>query len=62
MPREKETYRDTLADIVEFFNGRRLLTVSDVTRYLKINWRTAKKRYSFKNGYIAVTVLARELS
>ena len=62
MPREKEAYRDTLADILEFFSGKRLLTVSDVTRYSKLDWHTVKKRYSFNDGYISAMMLARELS
>lgn len=62
MPREKEAYRDTLADLIGFFNGKRLLTVSDVARYAKVDRRTVQKRYSFSNGYISATMLARELS
>ena len=62
MPREKEAYRDTFSDVLEFFNGKRLLTAADVARYAKIDRRTVQKRYSFNEGYISATVLARELS
>lgn len=33
MGREKAEYRDNLEDLLAYFAGRRLLTVSDVARY-----------------------------
>lgn len=35
MPREKENYREVLADIVEV-TGKRILGVYDVKKYLKV--------------------------
>ena len=34
MGREKPAYRDNLEDILEFTDGRRLLTLAEVARYL----------------------------
>lgn len=34
MARETETYRAELEQIIEYFNGKRILTVSDVSRYV----------------------------
>lgn len=62
MPREKESYRDTLADILEYFGGKRLLSVTDVSRYTQLNRRTVIKRYQFQDGYISAMVLARAMS
>ncbi|GKH50212.1 hypothetical protein CE91St46_13230 [Eubacteriales bacterium] len=62
MPREKESYRDTLEDILTFFSGKRLLTKKDVALYTGLNYRTVIKRFKFNQNTIAATVLARELS
>lgn len=62
MPREKEAYRDTLADILEFFKGKRMLRISEVVKYTGLHRNTVSKRYPFNDGYISATVLARELS
>lgn len=61
MPRELPAYRDNLQDILEFTNGRRILTVRDVKAYTGIaDTRTAKKRYPFdKNLTISAPTLAR---
>lgn len=59
--REKEGYRDVLADILEYTNGRRLLTVAETARYLGIDRRTAAKRYDIPPEGIAAPVLARRL-
>ena len=56
-------YRETLQDVLEFFDGRRLLTISDVRNYTGLrDDRTIKRRYPFKDGYISAPVLARCLS
>ena len=63
MPRERATYRDNLQDILEFFNGRRLLTVADVKTYTGLtDYRTLKKRFPFTKNTISAPVLARCLS
>ena len=58
--REKEGYRDVLADILEFTGGKRLLTASEAAAYCGIDRRTAIKRFGIKDG-IAAPVLARKL-
>lgn len=61
MPKEKDDYREILADILEFTNGKRLLSIRDVARYLSITPDTAAKRYGVtKNGIMAQS-LARKL-
>lgn len=62
MPREKPSYRDHMEILLNDFGGKRLLKLKDVAKYLGIDTRTAKKRYSFDNNYISIVVLARELS
>lgn len=54
-------YRDTLADILEFTGGRRLLTVEDVRQYTGLkHWKTITTRFPyFEDGKIVATVLAR---
>ena len=63
MSRERIGYRETLEDILDFFDGRRMLNLSDVKAYtgLKEN-RTLKSRFPFRNHYIAATTLAMCLS
>lgn len=55
---EKMMYRDTIAWLDELFEGKKLLTVSDVSRVFKIDRATAKNRYPFKNNFIEITRLA----
>lgn len=61
MPREKPEYRDNLEDLLAFFGGRRLLTKTDVAAYLKIDPRTASKRYGIGREGITAPTLARRL-
>lgn len=62
MAREKEAYRDTLEDILTFFDGKRVLRPFEVAKYTGLDPRTVRKRYPFKDGFIGAAVLARELS
>lgn len=63
MSRERFVYRDNLADILEFTDGRRLLTIADVKRYTGLtDYRTIKRRFPFDDGYISAATLARCLS
>lgn len=56
-------YRENLQDILEFSQGRRLLTISEVRRYTGLkDDRTIKRRYPFKDGYISAATLAKCLS
>lgn len=60
---EAFAYRENLQDILEFSQGRRLLTISEVRRYTGLkDDRTIKRRYPFKDGYISAATLARCLS
>jgi hypothetical protein len=63
MPREKETYRDNLELLLEFFPNKKILTVGDVSKFAGCDPRTAAKRYPFdKNRTISVATLARTMS
>lgn len=63
MPREKEAYRDNFEDLLNFFDGKRVLTITDVCNYTRHSYRWVKKRYPFtKQGDISVATLARALS
>lgn len=60
---EPLAYRDNLQDILDFSTGKRLLSVADVKRYTGLcDYRTIKKRFPFKDGYISAATLARCLS
>lgn len=63
MSRECTGYRETLADILEFTGGKRMLTVKDVKSYTGFaDDRTVKKRFPFTGSYLAATMLALCLS
>lgn len=63
MSRENFGYRENLQDILEFFNGKRLLTVADVKSYTGIaDTRTAKRRFPFHENAISAPTLAACLS
>lgn len=61
MSREKEGYRDILADILEFTGGKRELSMADVEKYLGTERRHIKKRYGITAGGIVAPLLARKL-
>lgn len=53
-------YREILQDVLEFSGGKRLLTIADVKNYTGLcDYRAIKKRFPFKDGYIAAPLLAR---
>lgn len=59
-------YRDALKDILEYFDGRRVLYPLEVSKYTGVDPRTALANYPFvrepgKKPYIAATTLARVL-
>jgi len=63
MPRERLGYRETLADIIEFSGGKRMLSVGEVKAYTGFkDERSLKSRYPFDRGYISATVLASYMS
>lgn len=63
MPREPLAYRDNLEDLLQFFSGRRMLTLKDVSRYTGRDYRWCKDRFGIdpKKG-ISVPTLARMLA
>jgi hypothetical protein len=63
MPREKESYRENLAMLMESFQDKKLLTAMDVSRWSGVDYRTIRKHY-FKGGkkYIALPELASKIS
>lgn len=59
MPRERTGYRENLQDILEYFGGKRLLTMGDVKNYTGLkDSRSVHKRFPFCNGYISAVTLA----
>lgn len=46
MPREKETFRLELEEILKFTGGRRVLTVTDVSNYTGQSRRVCRERYN----------------
>jgi len=60
--REKNGYREQLECILTYTNGRQLLSLKDVRGFTGIkDNRTLKKRYSFNNGFISASQLAKEM-
>lgn len=63
MPREKEAYRDNLERILAAYPGREVLTLQEVSRYLKKDPRSVKRIFPFKPGLgISVATMARYMS
>ena len=59
---EHPDYRNTLEDILAFSEGKRMLTMADVSRYTGItNYRTLHKRFSFQDAMISAPSLARQM-
>lgn len=60
--REKQGYREQLACILTFTEGKNLLSLKDVREFTGVkDNRTLKKRYSFENGYISASELAKQM-
>ena len=56
-------YRENLADLLEFFDGRRILSISDVCRYTGHDRRWVQKRLGVKpRAGVSVPTLARKLA
>lgn len=58
MGTEKVDYRETLVWLQEQFEGRVVVSVSEVTRKFRIGRNMALKRYPFKDNKIEITRLA----
>lgn len=62
MPREPYAYRDNLEDLLSFFEGKRLLTIKDVSAYTGRDIRWCKKRFKIDPAKgISVPTFARML-
>lgn len=63
MSREKAGYREILQDILEFSQGRRMLTIKEISAYTGIaDYRAIKKRFPVKDNYISAFALAMSLT
>ena len=59
----KDSYQDNLEELLRFFDGKRVLTISDVTRYTRRNREWVRKRFGIEpRKGISIVNLARELS
>ena len=59
MSRERVGYRENLQDILEFSNGRRMLSVKEVSAYTGLtDYRAIKKRFPFQDNFISAATLA----
>jgi hypothetical protein len=60
MPREKESYRDNLEQILTFSGGRQMLKINEVMEFTGIrHYQTIHRMFPFINGYISAATLAR---
>lgn len=61
MARESPYYRDLLEDILTFSDGKRMLSLSDIARYMGVDRKTVTRRYGITGGQTPAPVLARML-
>lgn len=61
MVREKEMFREQLAEIKNAFNEKPLLSITEVGRWLQMDRKTVAKRFTFKDGKISAVQLASEM-
>lgn len=63
MAREPEAMRDNLAAIREMFPDKLMFRIKDVGKIMGTSkYETIVKRFTFKNGYISIGDLARQMS
>ena len=62
MPMEHPSYRDNLERICDAFPNKEMLNVSEVKRFTGLDRENVKRLFCFKNGYISVASLARQMS
>lgn len=59
---EKPGYRDNLEFLIERANGKGMLNISEVCRILDIDYRTARKLFTFNEcRMISLPSLARQM-
>lgn len=61
MPREKEGFREELAEILLFTGNKRHLNQKQVAEYMGIDRHTVKRRYGVSREGITAVNLARRL-
>ena len=63
MSREKEGFRDTIAQLNEMFPGKGMLSTNDVAQFMGVNRRTAVKKIRFNEttGLVTKADLARQV-
>lgn len=53
-------YRNNLEQVLQFSDGRQMLTIGEVMQFTGIrHYATLHKRFPFVDGYISVATLAR---
>ena len=62
MALEKPAYRDNLERIKAHYPDKEMLKVKDVQRFCGLNRATVEKLFDFKDRYISLAKLAREMS
>lgn len=62
MAREKESYRDNILRIKEFYPTKEMLNKNEVALFTGLDPRTVKKIFEFNGAYISVASLARQMS
>lgn len=62
MALEKPSYRDNLERIKAVYPNKEMLKVKDVQKFCGLSRETVKKLFDFKDSYISVAKLAREMS
>lgn len=57
---EHPAYRDNLEQILQFTNGRQMLTIGEVREFTGIrHYQTIHKMFAFNGKYISAATLAR---
>lgn len=61
MPREKFGYRDVLEDLLAYMDGKRMMSLSEISRYTGLERRSLQRKYGFEPGGTHISVVARKL-
>lgn len=62
MPLEHPSYRDNLERIVERYPGVEMLSIKQVIEFTGISRNAVMRRFIFRDKYISVASLARQMS
>lgn len=61
MGREKEGYRDTIAELNRMFPEKGMLTKTDVAKFMGQSISTVRRKFKFKDGMLSKPDLARQV-